>query len=171
MTNLEALKNLYVAMGGTEDDVKDFKLNSEIIDALSDVAVGGYSVSESTETIIAEQSVTTAAIQGYPVPVGVITGDISSIIGGDKLRVTFNNVAYAITARTMGAGVGIGEIDGDDVVFTNYPFFITSIDSDIVMFTEAAGTYTVKVEKISQTVTVTDDFKAAVLKVLEESNA
>lgn len=126
--------------------------------------VGGYSVSESTETIIAEQSVTTAAIQGFPVPVGVITGDISSIVDGDKLRVTFNNVAYAITAQTMGAGVGIGEIDGNNVVFTNYPFFITSIDSEIAMFTEAAETYTVKVEKINFTTTITDNFIEAVDK-------
>lgn len=41
MTNLEALKNLYVAMGGTASDVADLKLNAELISALSDVATGG----------------------------------------------------------------------------------------------------------------------------------
>ena len=41
MTILEALKNLYVAMGGTASDVADLKLNAELISALSDVATGG----------------------------------------------------------------------------------------------------------------------------------
>lgn len=44
MGNVEALKALYVAMGGDEDDVKDIVLNAEIIEALANVAsdiVGG----------------------------------------------------------------------------------------------------------------------------------
>lgn len=44
MGNVEALKALYVAMGGDEDDVKDLVLNAEIIEALANVAsniVGG----------------------------------------------------------------------------------------------------------------------------------
>lgn len=38
MGNVEALKDLYVAMGGDPDDVKDLTLNAEIIKALADVA-------------------------------------------------------------------------------------------------------------------------------------
>ena len=38
MGNLEALKALYVAMGGAEEDVENLVLNSEVISALADVA-------------------------------------------------------------------------------------------------------------------------------------
>ena len=38
MGNVEALKALYVAMGGTEEDVKNLNLNSEVIAALANVA-------------------------------------------------------------------------------------------------------------------------------------
>ena len=38
MTNVEALKALYVAMGGAEEDVANLTLNSEVIAALADVA-------------------------------------------------------------------------------------------------------------------------------------
>lgn len=38
MGNVEALKALYVAMGGAEEDVANLTLNSEVIAALADVA-------------------------------------------------------------------------------------------------------------------------------------
>ena len=38
MGNLEALKALYVAMGGNEEDVANLTLNAEVIAALADVA-------------------------------------------------------------------------------------------------------------------------------------
>lgn len=38
MGNVEALKALYVAMGGDIDDVADLTLNAEVITALADVA-------------------------------------------------------------------------------------------------------------------------------------
>lgn len=38
MGNVEALKALYVAMGGAEEDVVNLTLNSEVIAALSNVA-------------------------------------------------------------------------------------------------------------------------------------
>lgn len=38
MGNVEALKALYVAMGGAEEDVKNLNLNSEVIAALANVA-------------------------------------------------------------------------------------------------------------------------------------
>ena len=38
MGNVEALKALYVAMGGAAEDVKDLNLNSEVIAALANVA-------------------------------------------------------------------------------------------------------------------------------------
>ena len=40
MGNVEALKALYVAMGGAAEDVENFSLNSEVINALCTVAVG-----------------------------------------------------------------------------------------------------------------------------------
>lgn len=38
MGNIEALKALYVAMGGAAEDVANLTLNSEVIAALADVA-------------------------------------------------------------------------------------------------------------------------------------
>ena len=38
MGNVEALKELYVAMGGDAEDVADLSLNAEIIAAMADVA-------------------------------------------------------------------------------------------------------------------------------------
>lgn len=38
MGNIEALKALYVAMGGAEEDVANLTLNSEVIAALANVA-------------------------------------------------------------------------------------------------------------------------------------
>ena len=38
MGNLEALKKLYVAMGGAEEDVENLTINAEVIAALSDLA-------------------------------------------------------------------------------------------------------------------------------------
>ena len=38
MGNLEALKALYVALGGAEEDVENLVLNAEVIEALARVA-------------------------------------------------------------------------------------------------------------------------------------
>lgn len=38
MGNVEALKNLYVAMGGAAEDVENLVLNAEVINALAAVA-------------------------------------------------------------------------------------------------------------------------------------
>lgn len=38
MGNLEALKKLYVAMGGAEEDVANLTINADVIAALSDLA-------------------------------------------------------------------------------------------------------------------------------------
>lgn len=38
MGNLEALKDLYVAMGGAAEDVENLMLNAEVINALANVA-------------------------------------------------------------------------------------------------------------------------------------
>ena len=40
MGNVEALKALYVAMGGASEDVENLSLNSEVINALCTVASG-----------------------------------------------------------------------------------------------------------------------------------
>ena len=37
MTNVEALKKLYVAMGGDADDVADINLTSDMISAIADI--------------------------------------------------------------------------------------------------------------------------------------
>lgn len=58
MTNVEALKNLYVALGGSADDVANLDSNAAIINLLGNVAGGGggglvvtSSVSDGTATL------------------------------------------------------------------------------------------------------------------------
>ena len=41
MTTVEALKNLYTALGGDEADVADLKLNPEVVEALAGLDIGG----------------------------------------------------------------------------------------------------------------------------------
>ena len=50
MTNIEALKNLYVANGGDRADVEDMNLSSEVINALA-----GYIGHDQSEMILVDE--------------------------------------------------------------------------------------------------------------------
>ena len=43
MTNLEALENLYISLGGVESDLEGVNTTAEVIDLIKDVAGGGGS--------------------------------------------------------------------------------------------------------------------------------
>lgn len=41
MTTVDALKRLYISLGGNEDDVAELNLNPEVVEALSELSIGG----------------------------------------------------------------------------------------------------------------------------------
>ena len=83
-----------------------------------------------------------------------------TLTAGNAYRVTFNGTAYVLTAQDKTAEVNaviLGEmtIDGKPD-FTNYPFFISQSREYVGLFTETAGTYTLKVESLGTVVVPLD---------------
>ena len=72
---------------------------------------------------------------------------------------------YEVTAVYANNSVVLGEFIGDTPSFANYPFFIYFALGNGEIFTENAGTHTVKVTKADKTATVDDDFAEAVKTV------
>ena len=137
----------------------------EVINGAWDKGSKGYSVAETTQTVIALQSVTTtASMYGN---IGVLDGDLSPIAVGDTCIITFNGTDYTLIADEYeGADVYLGEIDPESQglpwTFVNYPFFIATFDGMPVLLTETDGTYTVAVTATVKIVTPTNDFTRAV---------
>ena len=127
-----------------------------------------YSVTETMQTVIALQSVTTTA-SAYG-NVAMLDGDLSPVAAGATCVITFNGTDYTLIAGDYeGLGVYLGEIDPESQglpwSFANYPFFITTLDGTLILLAETAGTYTVAVTATVKTVTPTNDFTQAVKTV------
>lgn len=127
-----------------------------------------YSVTETTQTIIALQNATTTASGGYG-NISMLDGNLSPVAAGDTCVITFNGTDYTLIAGSgglPGLGVYLGEIDPESQglpwTFANYPFFITTLEGTPALFTETAGTYAIAVTATVKTVTPTNDFTRAV---------
>jgi hypothetical protein len=72
MTNVEALKALYSALGGDPADVAEDNLSAEVIAAMTGLEIGGGS-----EHKIIESTTTGATVT---LPNGMITGDIYQMV-------------------------------------------------------------------------------------------
>lgn len=83
-----------------------------------------------------------------------------TLTAGNAYRVTFNGTAYVLTAQDKTAefnAVILGEITiNNKPDFTNYPFCIAQNRSAKGLFTETAGTYTLKVESLGTVVVPLD---------------
>lgn len=79
---------------------------------------------------------------------------------GNAYRVTFNGTAYVLTAQDKTAEVKaiiLGELTSDNKRdFTNYPFCIYQMGQLAALWTEAAGTYTLKVEAVGTAIVPLD---------------
>ena len=83
-----------------------------------------------------------------------------TLTAGNAYRVTFNGTAYVLTAQDKTAEVNaviLGELTSDNKRdFTNYPFCIYQMGQYARLWTEAAGTYTLKVEAVGTVVVPLD---------------
>lgn len=83
-----------------------------------------------------------------------------TLAAGNAYRVTFNGTAYVLTAQDKTAEVNaviLGELTNDNKRdFTNYPFCIFQMGQLAALWTEAAGTYTLKVESLGTVVVPLD---------------
>ena len=84
-----------------------------------------------------------------------------TLTAGNAYRVTFNGTAYVLTAQDKTAEVNaiiLGELTSDNKLdFTNYPFCIYQQMGQLAaLYTETAGTYTLKVESLGTVVVPLD---------------
>ena len=83
-----------------------------------------------------------------------------TLTAGNAYRVTFNGTAYVLTAQDKTAEVNaviLGELTSDNKLdFTNYPFCIHQNEQLAALFTETAGTYTLKIESLGTVVVPLD---------------
>ena len=82
-----------------------------------------------------------------------------TLTAGNAYRVTFNGIAYVLTAQDKTAEVNaiiLGELTSDNKPdFTNYPFFVFT-GKIPRLFTETAGTHTLKIESLGTVVVPLD---------------
>lgn len=82
----------------------------------------------------------------------VMLSPVFTLTAGNAYRVTFNGTAYVLTAQDKTAEVDaiiLGELTSDNKRdFTNYPFCIYQMGQLAALFTETAGTHTLKVESL-----------------------
>lgn len=122
----------------------------------------GYECTE-TRTVLTEESVTTERVEEGNQ--GQLT--YSQQINADTIKVTFNGTQYECPMVDMGdnayayGGVGQGGPD-----FSQYPFVVTSSAYGNEIYTETAGTYSVKIETVGSSVETSDCFKKAVRTAL-----
>lgn len=83
-----------------------------------------------------------------------------TLTAGNRYRVTFDGVSYEIVAQDKTAEVNaiiLGEITSDNKLdFTNYPFCIYQMGQLAALWTETAGTYTLKIESLGTVVVPLD---------------
>lgn len=118
----------------------------------------GYTV-EKTNIVYFDGEVTTGG--NGPVPLAQLS--IEDIIE-DTITVTFNGVDYVCEKKTSGSDVFYGDMDpASGPIFTTYPFTINfDTVAGWIIFTEEAGTYSLKISAERETVTTTTDFEKAV---------
>lgn len=90
----------------------------------------------------------------------VMLSPVFTLTAGNAYRVTFNGTAYVLTAQDKTAEVNaiiLGELTSDNKRdFTNYPFCIYQMGQLAALWTEAAGTYTLKVEAVGTAIVPLD---------------
>lgn len=95
--------------------------------------------------------------------------EYAGLIDADNINVTFNGVSYSCSATKTGNDYKygapiIGGTDGFD--FSVFPFSIYSGGLGNTLITESAGTYTIKIEALSEVVETTPCFEKAVNSVI-----
>ena len=165
MVSLGQVIALIKAMGGSgggsslpSDPSTDgaYVLENDVASGSAAVKWGekGWSAVEGKQTVISQQDVTTALVHGQ------VRGDIDcdSDINADYVIVTFNGVEYLCHKKLSAGYVYYGSVAED---FVEYPFLIQATENQF-LFTETAGTYSLKVEAVEIAASTTPTFEAAV---------
>lgn len=116
----------------------------------------GWSVESSSTTLCEETITTTSGGMGYNASLSYATP-----ISADSLIVTFDGTEYTCTKSTAGSAVGYGGFTANGTDFSTYPFAIVVMSGTNYVYTESAGTYTIKIAMSSETVEVSDNFAKA----------
>lgn len=130
----------------------------------------GYSVSESIQTIIAQQTLETMDAGG--IYVAQISCDTPPE-NGMACVVTLNGTDYELTAaetEAMGGetAVYLGVINGENPDFTDYPFFIAFAQGITAIMATSANP-AIKVQGVLKDVTPADDFSTAVHNAMSDT--
>lgn len=125
--------------------------------------VGGYSVTETSNLIITEQTVTTVEMGGEFCG-AVLTDILVGLNANDTVKVTYNNAEYILTVYAIDDAVAFGTDLFNEPFSDNIPFIIEGNNEMTYLITPTTQTATVKVEKIDFTTSVTDNFIEAVDK-------
>lgn len=137
-----------------------------VVDGEWEKAEPGYKCTETLNTLT-EESVTTSGTAPY------IGGNFSysSLIDADTITVTFNGTEYEADKIIQGSSNFYGGFTPSGPDFSEYPFAIVSAPNGSVavnmLYTESAGTYSVKIESAIVTATTTACFDKAVKKATE----
>ena len=70
----------------------------------------------------------------------------STFIDADEIVVTFDGTEYTCQKIVVDGGFAYGGIGSDGPDFSEYPFFIVTDAEGNRLYTQTAGTYTVKIE-------------------------
>lgn len=154
-----------------------------ILSALKAKGAKGKNIEEAVKTLPVENGYKTvkkmeAYYDGYLTTSEVEDVYIEGFPNGikfddDVITVTFEGVEYEVEKKipplTWHGQYVYGDA-GDDgkSIFTRYPFCIYLSRSTPVLHTETAGTYAVKVESLQDAIEVTEEFRNAVKKVIQD---
>ncbi len=126
-----------------QNDVNQFGLFREkLIEGVTNYSGGG---GETWNTVF-EGNVTTAVTEGMPYPSN--TNDITlTLSGADTIKVTFNGQEYELPKVLVGGNFGYGALSEGTPDLNTYPLFIAQNSNSIIVFTQTAGTYSLKIEE------------------------
>lgn len=119
------------------DIITAAKLNN-IEQGIANAGGGG-----SSWTVLTEETVTTVE------DVGDFSGALSYVFTEDppaQLKITFNGTPYVCDVISIGSRSAYGGIGPSGPDFSQYPFGIFVRSGEAFLYTETAGTYTIKIE-------------------------
>ena len=181
-TNKAVLEGMLDGMGGAdvptptvEDAGKVLGVNENGKYSFNNVDCGFACTFEGTT--LTEENVTTVVEEGVPFAFGGLS--YAELISADTIRVTFNGTEY-ICEKTVGvddANYGADfDVETQTFDWSEYPFCIGSSetgDDDTPvrsnLATQSAGTYSIKIEAVEETIETTDYFKKAVTSVVGQT--
>lgn len=130
----------------------------------------GYSCDEEMVTLT-EETATTVVDPEDPEDEAWATLEYSELINQDTITVTFNGTEYECEVAEEDGWYNYGASNADTWDWSEYPFQVSSLQqlggSINHLVTQNAGTYSIKIEAVEETVTITPCFEAAVKQANE----